>query len=158
MSSRNLSDLVPDLQRRARKFLDKTHTAGIDVLIYCTARDTADQLDNWKKGRAYILGRWVVTNAKAVVTWAMPGSSFHEYGCAFDFVPMRAGKPVWDDRTPADAALWSACGSIAEECGLVWGGRWAGKKKDGPHCQWSAGLTVAELRAGKVPHYTPGAP
>lgn len=149
--SRDISDLTPGLQRRAYLFLDKTHAAGIDVLIYCTLRNSAEQLENWKKGRSFILGKWVVTNAKAVVTWAFPGDSYHEYGCAFDYVPLRNGKPVWDERTPEDKMLWLTCGTLAEECLLTWGGRWAGKKKDSPHCQWSGGLTIAELKSGKVP-------
>ena len=75
------------------------------------------------------------------VTNAGPGQSWHQHKVAFDFVPVVAGKAVWDD-----AKLWATCGAIARECGLEWGGSW--KFTDKPHCQNTQGKSINDALAG----------
>ena len=70
------------------------------------------------------------------------GFSYHNYGLAFDFVPLKDGKPVWDDHD-----LWERCGVIAEGLGLQWGGRWP-KFIDKPHCHFTFGLSITDLLSG----------
>jgi len=53
------------------------------------------------------------------VTNACCGESWHNYGMAFDAVPMVDGKSIMKDKE-----LWERFGSRAESIGLVWGGRW----------------------------------
>jgi peptidoglycan L-alanyl-D-glutamate endopeptidase CwlK len=62
---------------------------------------------------------------------------------------MRNGKPVWGT-SGEDATLWAKVGAIGEECGLEWAGRWT-TFREMPHLQYRGGLSLADMRAGKVP-------
>ncbi|MBK5230848.1 MAG: M15 family metallopeptidase, partial [Thermoleophilia bacterium] len=92
------------------------------------------------------------------VTNARGGDSMHQYGAAFDAVPLRHGKLVWgtrgdgidDDPTDDDTddlELWQRLGAIGEACGLEWAGRWK-RFREFPHFQYTGGLTLNEFRAG----------
>ena len=83
------------------------------------------------------------------MTKAPPGRSYHNYGLAYDVVPLRNGKAVWGT-TGADGELWLRVGLLGEAVGLEWAGRWK-RFKDFPHFQWTGGLTLADLIAGKRP-------
>ena len=85
------------------------------------------------------------TQPGKVVTRARGGQSWHNFRVAFDFVPVVHGKAVW-----TDLALFRRCGEIGESLGLEWGGRGQGMR-DRPHMQYTGGLSLAEMRAGKVP-------
>lgn len=134
--SRSLSDLHPKVKLLAEKFIAECDKAGIDVLIYSTYRDGASQDALYAQGRTKP-GK-IVTNAKA-------GQSYHNWRCAFDFVPIVAGKARWDDKE-----AYAKCGNIAESIGLEWAGRWTGKFKETAHCQFSGGLTLADFQKGKT--------
>ena len=43
MASRDLKDLLPVVEGKARDFLAECKKAGIDVLIYCTYRSVKEQ-------------------------------------------------------------------------------------------------------------------
>lgn len=134
INSRSLDDLTPAARLRAQAFLDACKRAGVDVLITSTFRDDASQADLYAQGR---------TKPGKIVTNAKPGQSFHNYRCAFDFVPLVAGKPRWDDLD-----VFKRCGEIAESVGLTWAGRWT-TFKEMAHCQYTGGLLLADLQAGK---------
>lgn len=133
INSRKLEDLLPKVATMCQTFIDKCDAAGIDVLITSTYRDAASQDAIYAQGRT-APGR-KVTNAKA-------GQSWHNFKCAFDFVPIKNGKAMWND-----AATFVKCGEIAESCGLEWAGRWK-RFKEMAHCQYTSGLTMAQIRAG----------
>jgi len=135
MASRSLADLNPVTRALAEKFLVASDAAGLDILIYCTYRSPEEQNELYAQGR---------TKPGRIVTNARGGESFHNHHCAFDFVPLVAGKPAWNDTT-----LYTKAGVIAESVGLEWSGRWKGKLRETAHCQYTGGLTLAELRAGK---------
>jgi peptidoglycan L-alanyl-D-glutamate endopeptidase CwlK len=128
MTSRRIEDLQPLLQVKARYWLEMCEQEWpgkeVDPLITNTLRTHADQAKLYAQGR---------TTPGKIVTWAKPGSSAHNYGLAWDFVPLRIGKPVWTTRAAADLRLWTRMGEIAESLGLEWGGRW--QKVDMPHIQ-----------------------
>lgn len=132
MASKSLNDLDPETKRRAEAFIASCSKAGIDVLIYCTLRSKLEQDVLYASGR---------TAKGAIVTMARGGYSWHNYGRAFDFVPMLGGKPQWND-----VALYTRCGEIAESVGLEWAGRWAGKLRERCHCQWSGTNSIANGR------------
>lgn len=136
INSRNLDDLDPRVAVLARKFQAACLAAGIDIIFTSTYRDAESQTALYKQGRT--MPGAIVTNAKA-------GQSFHNYKLAFDFAPIVNGKINWND-----TALWTRCGEIAEKCGLEWAGRWV-KFKELAHCQWTGGLSLAQLQAGKRP-------
>ena len=151
INSRDLKELNPKVKERVEKWLAACKAEGIDVLITSTYRDAESQNALYAQGRTKP-GR-IVTNAKA-------GDSWHNWRCAVDFVPMRNGKPVWGtsgnglDNNPADdetddLELWQKIGTLAEKHGLEWAGRWK-KFKELAHVQYTAGLTLADFKAGKT--------
>jgi peptidoglycan L-alanyl-D-glutamate endopeptidase CwlK len=135
INSRNIDDLLPPVRERAERFIAACAKQGIDVLITSTYRDNESQAALFAQGRT-APGR-VVTNAAA-------GQSFHNWRCAFDFVPIVGGKAMW-----ADTGLIGRCGLIAEQSGLDWAGRWKFFKEQ-LHCQYTGNLTLADLQAGKT--------
>lgn len=105
------------------------------MLIYSTLRDKSSQDALYAQGRT-APGK-IVTNAKG-------GDSYHQYGVAFDFVPLVDGKPAWDDTD-----RYEQCAEIGEKLGLEWGGNFK-SFRDRPHMQDTLGFSVAEYKAGKV--------
>lgn len=157
LSSRNVDDLVTAPKIRCLHFLYLVKAAtGIEVLVVCTRRDEEAQNQLFAQGRTRAqldragLGH-VEPRPGLIVTNVKGGESFHQYGVAFDCVPLRAGKPVWQSVLPADKALWNVVGGIGEACGLSWSGRWLGKLRELGHFQYTGGLTLAHLRAGQAP-------
>ena len=121
MSSRSLDDLSPLVRPLVDAFLATAAEAGIDVLITCTLRSSAEQ------GALYAQGR---TAPGKIVTNAMPGQSAHQYGMAIDMVPMVNGKPDWQGTD----SVWQQLGSLGEGVGLEWAGRWIHFPEE-PHLQ-----------------------
>lgn len=135
INSRDLRELLPVVGKKAEEFIAKCKAAGIDVLITSTYRDAESQNALYAQGRT-APGR-IVTNAKA-------GQSWHNYRCAFDFVPIVNGKAQWNDKE-----TFRRCGEIAESVGLEWAGRWT-RFREMAHCQYTGGLTLSDLQNGKV--------
>jgi peptidoglycan L-alanyl-D-glutamate endopeptidase CwlK len=136
INSRAVEDLLPIVQPLAKLFLSNCAEDGIDTILTSTYRDRASQTALYAQGRT-TPGR-IITNAK-------PGESFHEYRVAFDFVPIVNGKAIW-----GDPKIFARCGSIAKGIGLEWAGDWK-SFKEFAHCQYTGGLTLADLKAGKIP-------
>lgn len=135
INSRKLEDLHPKVAKLCDKFIRKCKSQNIDILITSTYRDHASQNALYAQGRTAPGKK--VTNAKA-------GQSFHNWKCAFDFVPIVNGKPNWND-----TALYTKCGEIAESVGLEWAGRWK-TFKELAHCQYTGGLTLKDFQQGKT--------
>lgn len=142
MASRNITDLHPQLQPLATKFLSRCDAAGLDVMLTCTYRSNAEQAALYAQGR---------NKPGAIVTRAKPGQSKHNHtengkpaALAFDVVPLRHGKPVWGtagngiDTDPTDddkddLELWQRVGAIGEGLGLNWYGRPGAPFREFPH-------------------------
>lgn len=69
----------------------------------------------------------------AVVTRARPGFSLHNFGKAFDVVPMRMDHQALKAAPEWASPFWNTLGEIAKDVGLVWGGTFT--KPDRPHFQ-----------------------
>lgn len=134
INSRDIQDLHPVVMHKAEAFLNLCRKAGIEVLITSTYRDNASQAALFAQGR---------TAPGKIVTKARPGQSWHNYRLAFDFVPLVNGKAQWND-----IELITRCGILAEQAGLEWAGRWK-RFKELLHCQYTGGLTLSDLQAGK---------
>jgi peptidoglycan L-alanyl-D-glutamate endopeptidase CwlK len=134
-NSEKISLLHPKVAAMCRAFVEACEKQGIEVLITSTYRSAAEQTKLYAQGRTTPGKK--VTNAKA-------GQSWHNYKCAFDFVPIVHGKAQW-----GDLAAFERCGKIAEGLGLEWAGRWK-SFRELAHCQFTGGLTLAQLRAGKT--------
>jgi len=126
MASRSLDDLTPPLKFLAEQFLKRAKSEGIDVLIYCTFRSSAEQDELYSQGR---------TKPGSIITNCRGGHSLHNNTTggipaakAFDCVPLVKGKAMW-----ASKDLYLRLAIIGKELGLKWGGEWKGKLKDSPH-------------------------
>ncbi|RPJ30424.1 MAG: peptidase M15 [Verrucomicrobiaceae bacterium] len=137
--SRRIEDLVPAVQQRAQALVKAAKDVGIDLLVTSTYRSNEEQAALYAQGR---------TKPGAIVTNARPGDSYHNWRCALDVVPLRNGKPVWGTSGP-DGDLWRKIGEMGEAVGLEWAGRWTGKLREMAHFQYTGGLTLAQLKAGK---------
>ena len=137
INSRNLNDLLAPIRTRSEKFMSLCLGKGIDVIITSTYRDAESQSALYAQGRT-APGR-IVTNARA-------GDSFHNWRCAFDVVPLRNGKAVWDEADP----LWTQIGAVGMMCDLDWAGSWH-TFREFPHFQYTGGLSLADLKSGKLP-------
>ena len=131
--SREIDHLQPAVARMCREFIYLCAENGIDVIITATRRTMEEQAALYAQGR---------TKAGPRVTNAAPGKSWHNWGCAFDFVPIKNGKADWNN-----IMTFGKCGKIAESVGLEWGGRWR-TMKDLPHCQFTGGNTLAQFQSG----------
>ena len=127
-----ISDEVKSLIEQANKVI----SPNITIRVVQGLRTIEEQNDLYAQGRTKPGKK--VTNAKA-------GQSFHNYKLAFDFVPIVNGKAQWND-----LATFKRAGAIGERLGLDWAGRWI-SFKELAHLQWSGGLSLAQLRAGKKP-------
>ena len=134
INSRSLDDLLPQAKTRVEAFIASAKAQGIDLLVTSTYRDNASQEALYAQGRT-APGK-VVTNARA-------GQSYHNYRCAVDVVPIRAGKPVWD----AKDAVWQQVGALGKAAGLEWAGDWK-RFRELAHFQYTGGLTLAQLQSG----------
>ncbi|MES2685727.1 MAG: M15 family metallopeptidase [Pseudomonadota bacterium] len=157
-NSRNLDDLLPNVKLRVQSMLARCAADpwfvenGITVLVTSTLRDNESQTALYAQGRT-TPGK-VVTNAKA-------GYSWHNFACAVDVVPLRNGIAVWgtkgdgiddnpaDDKTD-DMEVWQRIARHGKQAGLEWAGDWE-SFKEYAHFQYTGGLSMSELRAGKVP-------
>lgn len=162
MGSRRIEDLHPEAQQAARQHLLLCADAGIELLIYCTFRDAAEQARLFHQGRtaqqvrqkadqlqaagfpqlAELL-RDTVPQPGAKVTFAGPGESFHQYNAAYDCVPLFQGRPVWST-TGSSATLWRKVGELGQQCGLEWAGTWT-RFREFPHFQLTGGRNVRDL-------------
>lgn len=123
-----------------RKHIENCRANGIDLLITGTYRSIDEQ------NSLFAIGR---TKPGKKVTNARGGQSMHNYALAYDCVPVLHGKPVWGT-TGADLELWQKVGLLGVACGLEWAGNWK-TFREFPHFQWTGGLKLADLQAGKRP-------
>lgn len=135
IASRDIDLLLPPVAERCRSLIADCKAQDIDLLVTATYRDLECQ------ERLYAQGRLL---PGPIVTWAGPGDSWHNWGRAFDVVPLRNGKPVWGIRG-LDKELWVQVGAIGVSCGLEWGGNWD-RHPDYPHFQDRMGATLQRLK------------
>lgn len=136
ITSRSLDDLLPQVKVKCEQFIQLCATNGIDILITSTYRDKESQNALYSQGR---------TSPGSLVTNAKGGDSFHQYRCAFDFVPVVGGKADW-----SNTATFTTCGKLGASIGLEWAGNWKGFRELA-HLQYTGGLTLDDLKSGKVP-------
>lgn len=140
IDSRDLSELHPIVQAKARLMIERCKVAGINLLITSTYRDNTCQNMLYARGR---------TSQGTIVTNAKGGESYHNYRLAFDVVPLINGKPLWST-SKTDLPIWQRVGVIGKTCGLEWAGDWK-RFREYPHFQATGGLSLADLQAGKIP-------
>ncbi len=158
MASRSIADLETTTRAKAEKFISLADAVPkFDYLIYCTLRTNEEQAILYRQSRPLseikakakeLSDTWGRADLAKIlmdagpqygphVTNAAPGQSLHNYGMAFDAVPMRNGKPVWGTSDADDKRLWTIYGELAEMAGLEWAGNWS-TFREFPHCQQTA--------------------
>ncbi|HZM69486.1 MAG TPA: M15 family metallopeptidase [Candidatus Cryosericum sp.] len=138
LTEERLSRVHPGLGSRGRTLVALCAQAGVAVMLTQGLRTWKEQDALYAKGRtAPPIGRkYIVTNAKG-------GSSWHNFGLAFDIVVLDSiGKANWDTSHPG----WARAAKIGKSLGLEWGGDWK-SFKDLPHFQSVGGLALADARA-----------
>ena len=151
----HLSALHPVLAKKVITLLEECEVVGDRFRITQSLRSMEAQRAIYMQGRHPLVAvneyrvsigfPPIKETENRIVTHAPPGYSFHNFGLAAD-VCYATGKPYSDkDRH----VTWEGFGSLAEAHELTWGGWW--KKPDRPHVEWTGGLTLAQLRAGKRP-------
>lgn len=114
MASRQIEELLPELQEIYAKFKEKMAEAGISYIVTCTYRSPEEQKILYAQGRS---------KPGKKVTWTL--HSKHIDRKAFDIAIMKDGRITWDAKDYEGAA------KIGQECGLIAGYFWT--KQDAPH-------------------------
>lgn len=140
ISSRDINELHPCVARGCRELIRRAAELRLaPVGINQTYRDAEHQDWLFSQGR---------TRPGAIVTNARGGHSIHQYRLAFDFHRNISGK-AFADRTVEERAFWETVGRTWVEMGGVWGGNFT-RFIDRPHCEYTGGLTLSDLRAGQT--------
>lgn len=138
-SAKNIRTMLPEAQVVVRDWLleqamPAAKELGYVVKVICGTRSWTEQNELYAKGRTAPGPR--VTNAKA-------GSSWHNYGVAFDIGLFTASGGY-----VTDGAVYEKFGKLAgAPVGCEWGGKWF-SFKDFPHYQWTQVYgSLARLKA-----------
>jgi peptidoglycan L-alanyl-D-glutamate endopeptidase CwlK len=128
MPSRRLGDLHPIVAAKAKQFIALAEAEGIEILITSTLRTFEEQAELFAIGR---------TRPGNIVTNAKPGESWHNFGLAFDVVPLVNGKAIWD------GPFGEHIGALGKQVGLRWGGDFK-TLQDKLHFEFHPHLILAE--------------
>lgn len=123
ITSRDLTQLSPAMQKKAAEFLYECRRQGLDIVIICTARSDAEQAACYAAGLSACRPGQSAHNVKN--SQGYPSSE------AFDVGVIRHGKYVGSGGDPD----YLAAGRIGEAVGLSWAGRWKGQIREVAHFQ-----------------------
>jgi hypothetical protein len=129
ITSQRIATLHPLIISRVAEFINEADRLGIRLRITSAYRSFAEQDALFAQGR---------TQPGNIVTNACGGESIHNFGLAFDVVPMVNGQPDWNGN-------WSFIGTLGKSFGFTWGGDWQ-TFPDRPHFEMDVGLSLTELR------------
>ena len=162
MPSRDPERLHPVVRRKYNALIESARVQGIPFILTQTDRLQKEQDAFWAQGREPLpvvnalreiaglppIGLW--TNTKIITSVR---TSTHQFGFAFDVALKNQKRGVhWDTKADINekgGADYDELGKLGEAEGLTWGGRFP--KRDLVHFQWTGGLTLSELKAGKRP-------
>lgn len=130
ISENRIKTLHPKIREATRNFINEAERQGIKLRVTSALRTFAEQDELYAKGR---------TKPGSIVTNAKGGYSNHNFGLAFDVVPLKNGAADWNSKD------WNKIGAIGKSFGFVWGGDWT-SFKDKPHFEMMFGNTLAQLR------------
>ena len=138
ISLKRIDTLHPRLIAEAKTILAEAQAAmpvGVTVRITHAFRSKQEQDKLYNQGRK---------TKGPIVTHARGGNSYHNYGLALDFcLIVNGAASLGVDQN------WLKVIDIFEQHGWESGHKW--KFKDSPHVQKTFGLTIADLKGGKVP-------
>ncbi len=150
--SRDINSLVPVVREKLLRLQALAGQEGIEFATVYTLRTEAEQHALFAQGRKTLdevnrlrkeAGLAPITEGEnRIVTRLL--TSVHMFGCAFDVAVLKEGRIDWQD-----IASYERLGEIGESIGLRWGGRFS--FRDWEHFEYTGGLTIEELKAGKRP-------
>ena len=127
----DLKALHPVFRDKIERLIIACEAKGIRLAVVETYRTHAKQNEYKSMGKKF--------------TRSGGGSSKHQYGLAVDLVPIVRDTAQWHNDQ-----LWKKIGTIGEQLGLRWGGRWRNPYDPG-HFEWTGGLTSTHLAHGMMP-------
>lgn len=131
-SRAKIGTLHPAVRERFTAFIDDVETSFlVTVRIVQPYRTFPEQQAIYDQGRS---------KPGKIVTWAKPGSSYHNYGLAADLCPLKEDHSDLDWNY--DFSKWKA---LADKHELTWGGDFPAGKKDPDHYEFKAGYTWQQL-------------
>ncbi|AWG44188.1 hypothetical protein BEH_24305 [Priestia filamentosa] len=135
-SEKKVVGLHQTIASKALQLVEMAYNKGYYIAITQGLRTPDEQNALYAQGR---------TKPGKIVTNAKGGQSIHNYGLAFDFAVFDENQnPVWTGNT------YNKVGALGKQLGLEWGGDWK-SFKDLPHFEYTFGLTLKQLQAGKRP-------
>jgi peptidoglycan L-alanyl-D-glutamate endopeptidase CwlK len=154
VNSRELDTLHPIVAAKAARYLSRAKDEGIELVILSTYRDFEMQQALWFLGRTRLGPRWTGEQPLGQpYTHNPPGLSWHNYGMAFDALPLVGCRLV----TIADACdmpVWRALRAISREPKInlrMWLElpNVRGRVREYAHHQYTGGLTIEEVERGE---------
>lgn len=124
---RLVSPLHPQLISKGLQLLTAMAAVGLPMLVTDAVRTVAEQQALYAKGRT--APGAIVTEDDGVTHVSNHQLHADGFGHAIDCTFVVNGEPSWLSTLP-----WSFYGSVAEQLGLKWGGRWSAIK-DLPHVE-----------------------
>lgn len=121
--------LLPVVDRKSKALVSLCASQGCPIRITEGYRSIERQNELYAQGR---------TKPGPIVTNARGGESYHNWGCAFDIVPLEG----------YTSTKWNKIGVLGESLGFVWGGRWAFQDK--PHFELTHGYSFRDFINGRV--------
>lgn len=159
-SAARLNGLHSVVKQAVELLIERSYDRGVPIVITQGLRSIEEQNALYAQGRTQAqlnsVGlSHVSPRPGAIVTKAIGGTSYHNFGLAIDFaLLMPDGKNVsWDMRRDGDFDKtfdWLEVVEEAKKIGFAWGGDWK-SFKDYPHFEMNFGLSLAQLRVGVKP-------
>lgn len=161
MASRRIEDLHPIVADKCKALINLCADKGINLIVTSTLRTPEEQLAYYSQGRKTLetvnelreeAGLPPITEKENSKIITKLQTSIHQFGCAFDIAIVKDNKVIWDVKVNInnnDIPDYEEIGKLGEYLGLVWGGRF--KFKDCVHFEYTGGLSLPELKAGKRP-------
>ena len=157
--TRDVNVLLPVARTRCLAGIDRCRNEGLDIRVTSTLRTAEEQYALFAQGRkpygtvcyARLVAKLPRIEPNENVTVTKVLTSIHQFALAWDFAI------IVDGKVSSDHSLYLKAGVIFEGFGCVWGGRFGetvpgrGDGWDAGHCQYTAGLTLDALKAGKRP-------
>ncbi|MFS0904116.1 D-alanyl-D-alanine carboxypeptidase family protein [Priestia aryabhattai] len=147
-SLKELEGVHPTVAEKALQVVNQAYEKGINIAVTSGFRSFEEQAKIYGQSRkSYIYkGKQYGAPKEDHVTNAEPGESIHNYGLAVDFTVFdNDSKPIWE------GPQYTQISVLGKSLGFSWGGDWKGKLKDKPHYEFTFGLTLKQLQAGKRP-------
>ena len=143
ISLQRIKTLHPLIREDALRTLEEAFKLGIIVRITQALRSWAEQDELYSLGRGDSIAK-IVTNARG-------GSSWHNYGLAWDFCLLNSYDKsiVWNRNIDLNGDLkpdWMQVVECAKANGFEWGGDWK-SFKDYPHFEKTFDLTIEEAKS-----------